>query len=208
MQVFEASLRLLSPFMPFITEEIWHAIYEGKAPAQSIALTQYPVVDGGLAANGAAVAMPVLQSLITEVRALRKEIGVEEKALTPITISAGGAARKALDENQTIIQRLARVDSIAFVDTIDAGSLKRSTPDFEVSVVYEKEIDVAAERERLTKEIAKIEKGLISAEKQLGNEAFLAKAPANIVEGLKKQESENRLLLAKARAALEALPAE
>ena len=67
--------------------------------------------------------------------------------------------------------------------------------------IYERTIDVAAERERLTKEIAKYEKGLISAERQLGNEGFLAKAPAKVVEGLKKQEAETRLLLEKARGA-------
>jgi len=67
---------------------------------------------------------------------------------------------------------------------------------------------VAAERDRLTKDIAKFEKGVAAAERQLGNEGFLAKAPAHIVEGLKKQESETRLLLDKARAALAALPSE
>jgi valyl-tRNA synthetase len=67
-------------------------------------------------------------------------------------------------------------------------------------------IDLAAERERLTKDIARYEKGLAAAERQLGNEGFLAKAPAHVVEGLKKQEAETRLLLEKARAALEALP--
>jgi valyl-tRNA synthetase len=76
----------------------------------------------------------------------------------------------------------------------------------DIAVVYDKQIDIPAERERLTKEIAKLEKALASAEKQLGNDAFLAKAPANIVEGLKKQEAENRQLLEKARAALDALP--
>ena len=73
-------------------------------------------------------------------------------------------------------------------------------------VEFEKHIDVPAERERLTRDIAKYEKGLAAAERQLGNESFLAKAPAQVVEGLKKQESETRLLLEKARAALEALP--
>ena len=71
---------------------------------------------------------------------------------------------------------------------------------------YESAMDVPAERDRLTKEIAKYEKGLAAAERQLGNAGFLAKAPANVVEGLKKQESETRLLLEKAKAALEALP--
>jgi valyl-tRNA synthetase len=76
----------------------------------------------------------------------------------------------------------------------------------DVVVEYEAQIDVPAERERLTKDIAKYEKGLASAERQLGNEGFLAKAPAQIVEGLKKQEAETRLLLEKARAAISALP--
>ena len=75
----------------------------------------------------------------------------------------------------------------------------------DVQVVYERQIDIPAERERLTKEIAKLEKNLASAERQLGNESFLAKAPANIVEGLKKQEAENRELLTKAQSALAAL---
>jgi valyl-tRNA synthetase len=83
-----------------------------------------------------------------------------------------------------------------------------SHPDFDLGIKYERTIDVPAERERLTKDIAKYEKGLASAERQLGNEGFLAKAPAQVVEGLKKQEAETRLLLEKARAALAALPPE
>jgi len=86
-----------------------------------------------------------------------------------------------------------------------SGSNVRSNPDFEVQVLYEKKIDIPAERERLTKDIAKYEKGVTSAERQLGNESFLAKAPAQVVEGLKKQEAETRLLLEKARFALENL---
>ena len=80
--------------------------------------------------------------------------------------------------------------------------ISRSTrrPSFDVDVDYEATIDVPAERERLTRDIAKYEKGLAAAERQLGNESFLAKAPSNVVEGLKKQESETRLLLEKARA--------
>ena len=70
------------------------------------------------------------------------------------------------------------------------------------------QIDVPAERERLNKEIVRYEKGLASAERQLSNEAFLKKAPPQVVEGLKKQEAETRLLLEKARAALNALPKE
>ena len=75
-------------------------------------------------------------------------------------------------------------------------------------MIHEKKIDLTAERERLTKDIARYEKGMAAAERQLGNEGFLSKAPPQVVEGLKKQEAETRLLLDKARTALTALPEE
>ena len=203
-QVFEAALRLLSPFMPFLTEELWHAIYNGNPPARSIALTPYPRSTGW--DLRVFPEMHLVQEFITEIRALRKEIGVEEKAMVPVELRTDAASRRIAEENRGIIERLARVSEVRFVDQIAGGLAEHSTPAFDVAVVYEKKIDVAAERERLTKDIAKYEKGLAAAERQLGNEAFLAKAPAHIVEGLKKQEAETRLLLEKARAALNALP--
>jgi valyl-tRNA synthetase len=80
-----------------------------------------------------------------------------------------------------------------------------SAADFDIEPLYEREIDIPAERERLTRDLAKYEKGLIAAERQLGNEAFMAKAPAHIVEGLCKQAAETRTLYDKAKAALDAL---
>jgi valyl-tRNA synthetase len=202
--VFEASLRLLSPIMPFITEELWHAVYDGNPPAKSIALAGYPMGDEHLD-HAALVDMGALQSLIVEIRALRKEIGVEEKASTPIEVRIDAGMRSVLNENSTIVERLARVSELRIVDQITAGLSKHSTFSFDVAVIYERTVDIAAERERLTKDIAKYEKGLMSAERQLGNESFLEKAPAKIVEGLKKQEAEMRMLLEKALAALENL---
>jgi valyl-tRNA synthetase len=200
--VFEAALRLLSPFMPFITEEIWHALYDGNPPARSIALTQYPKGDAAQETSSAIPAMELLQSLIVEIRALRKEIGVEEKAVTPIEARIDSEIQSVIEKNRVIVERLAKVSNVRFVQEITVGLPKRSTPSFDVAIVYERTIDVAAERERLAKEIAKYEKGVASAERQLSNETFLSKAPAHVVEGLKKQEAETRLLLEKARAAL------
>jgi len=209
--VFEAALRLLSPFMPFITEELWHAVYDGEPPAHSIALASYP----GIAKRDtediareaiAQLEMFTIQSLVTETRALRKESGVEEKASTPILLRADQDDHKVIERNRTIVERLARVSNIEFVDQIPTGLSKHSTFKFDVAVIYERTIDIPAERERLTKDIAKYEKGLAAAERQLGNEGFLAKAPPQVVEGLKKQEAETRLLLEKARATLAALP--
>ena len=203
-QVFEAALRLLSPFMPFLTEELWHAVYDGEPPAKSIALTRYP--QASYSDENALNAMRLLQELIVKVRALRKEIGVEEKASAPIEVRANATDKQFITANSAIVERLARVSEVRFVSEITAGFSKHSTPEFDLAVVYERTVDVAAERERLTRDIAKYEKGMAAAEKQLGNPGFVAKAPAHIVEGLKKQAAETQLLLDKARAALTALP--
>ncbi|HSU19716.1 MAG TPA: class I tRNA ligase family protein, partial [Acidobacteriaceae bacterium] len=208
--VFEAALRLLSPFMPFVTEELWHALYAqlGKeTPAKSIALTRYPQA-GDFASDQASVsAMNVLQELIVTVRALRKDLGVPEKESAPVQVHASNRIAALADANQDMLAKLARVSAVELVHEPLKGNNARATANFDVAVVYERQIDVAAERERLQKEIAKYDKGLQAAERQLGNEGFVAKAPAHIVEGLKKQAAETRGLKEKAEAALASLPA-
>jgi valyl-tRNA synthetase len=206
--VFEAALRLLSPFMPFLTEEIWHAVYDGKPPAKSIALTQFPQANFASEVWNphSLVEMHALQNLITEIRGLRKEIGVEEKVVVPIEIRTDAASSKIVDDNREIVERLAKVSELRLVSEISAGLAKHSTPAFDVAVIYQRTIDVAAERERLTKECARLEKLVANDERALVDPGFTGKAPAHIVEGRKKQLAENRLLLEKATAALDALP--
>ncbi len=204
--VFESALRLLSPFMPFITEEIWHALYNQQPPAKSIALTRYPQPADFPADPVAASAMQTMQDLITTIRALRKELGVPEKESTPIHLHASNRIVALADANQDMLSRMARVASIEFVATPLSGANARSTADFDVAVLYERQIDIPAERERLTKDLAKYEKGLEAANRQLNNESFMAKAPAHIVEGLRKQHAETKTLYDKTKSALEALP--
>jgi len=207
-EVFENALRLLSPFMPFITEEIWHALYNNAPPAKSIALTRYPQPADFPADPIAESAMKTLQDLIVTVRGLRKELGVPEKEATPISLYAGNRILALADANSDMLTRMARVQSVEFASEPLTGSNARSTSDFDVAVIYERTIDVPAERERLTKDLAKYEKGLTAAERQLGNEAFMAKAPAHIVDGLRKQSAETKILHDKTKAALDALPPE
>jgi valyl-tRNA synthetase len=107
-----------------------------------------------------------------------------------------------------MLSRLARVDAVEPALATLTGNNARSTSAFDVAILYERQIDVAAERERLTKDLAKYNKGLEAADKQLGNEGFIARAPAHIVEGLRKQHTETLALKQKAEAALAALPAE
>jgi valyl-tRNA synthetase len=207
--VYEAALRLLSPFMPFITEEIWHALHAKlgvAAPAKSIALTRYPRPTDYPSDSAAERDMTLLQELIVTVRGLRKELQVPEKEAAPIRVfSPDLTAATLATAHADMLARMARVSSVEVSATALTGQGMRSTPQFDVQVVYERQIDVAAERERLTKDLAKYQKGLDAADRQLSNEAFTAKAPAHIIEGLRKQSSETRTLFDKTKAALDAL---
>ncbi len=203
--VFEAALRLLSPFMPFITEEIWHALWAssdaGVAPGKSVALTRFPMASDCLKDEASAVTMESLQEVIVAVRGLRKEISVPEKEAVPMRIFGEPAAEIA-SVHARVLAKMARVSAVEIAGGALSGSGARSTAGFDVQVVYERVIDVAAERERLTKDLAKFEKGLTAANRQLGNEAFMGKAPAHIVDGLRKQAAETQMLFEKATAAL------
>ncbi len=194
--LFEASLRLLHPVMPFITEEIWHAMYDGTPPLKSIALAAYPVAEETQIDLAAETKMAILQDLIVTVRNLRAELKVEPKVKVPIEVFAHEAEIRAMmEQNLAAIERLAGVEKVTFVESSLANLPgARSTSRFDVHIVYEKKIDVAAECERLKKELEKIEKEIANGQRQLSNEQFLAKAPAKVVEGLKARAVELRVL--------------
>jgi len=202
--LFDSSLRMLHPVMPFITEEIWHAMYDGTPPLKSIALAAYPTADEKQIDLGAETDMAILQDLIVSVRNLRAELKVEPKVKVPIQVFAQEPAmRRLFQQNLAAIERLASVEKITFVEkSLEKLPGARSTSRFDVHVVYEKKIDVAAERERLTKELEKIEKEQANGQRQLSNEQFLAKAPAKVVEGLKTRAEELRVLREKTLAKL------
>jgi valyl-tRNA synthetase len=225
--LFEASLRMLHPFMPFITEEIWHAIYAEKSSIRSIAFAPYPgsrlsidiklvesrfmqlgVGNYRIIPQGQSLThMAILQELIVNVRTLRAELKVEQKLRIPIQVFARDPETWILvEQNRDAILRLANVESITQVEQSVANQPpSRGTVRFDVRVVYEKKIDVAAERERLTKELESMEKELVNGQGKLDNEQFRAKAPAHVVEGIRKRVQELELLIAKTKKRLEEL---
>jgi valyl-tRNA synthetase len=205
--LFDASLRMLHPVMPFITEEIWQAMYEGKPPQKSIAFAAYPQPDEKQFDLAAETEMAILQDLIVSVRNLRAELKVEPKVKVPIEVFAHQPdIRKMIEHNHGAVERLANVEKITFVEaSLSNKPGARSTARFDVHVIYERKIDVAAECERLKKELEKIEKGIMSGQKQLGNPTFVAKAPSSVVENLRKQQEELAILKEKTLAKMREL---
>ncbi|MFZ1918887.1 MAG: valine--tRNA ligase [Terriglobales bacterium] len=200
--LFDGALRLLHPVMPFITEEIWHAMYAGKPPLKSIAFAAYPQADDAQIDLATETQMAVLQDLIASVRNLRAELKVEPKVKVPIEVFAHEPEiRRLVEENRGAVERLGSVESVEFVESSLAKLAgARSTSRFDVHVVYERKIDVAAECERLKKELEKFEKEIANGERQLSNQGFLAKAPAKVVEGLRTRSEELKVLRAKTAA--------
>jgi valyl-tRNA synthetase len=202
--LFESALRLLHPIMPFITEELWQALSDGKPFVKSIALTTYPSPTSSHKDNAAEMDMLVLQDLIVNVRNLRAESRIEQKVKIPIEVFAYQPdIQEMLHQNRGAVERLANVEKITFSDNSLAKlPASRSTPRFDVRVVYEKKIDVEAERARLQKELERYEKEIANCERQLQNQEFLAKAPAHLVEGTRKRMQELAILIEKTRSKL------
>jgi len=205
--LFDASLRLLHPVMPFITEEIWQTIYEHKPVLKSIALAPYPQADEKQFNLAAETEMAILQDLIVSVRNLRAELKVEPKVKVPIEVFAHETdICTMIDHNHGAVERLANVEKIAFVESSLAKKAgARSTARFDVHVVYERKIDVGAECERQKKELDRLEKAIANGQRQLGNDQFLAKAPQNVVENLRKQQQELAVLKEKTASKLKEL---
>jgi valyl-tRNA synthetase len=198
---FESALRLLSPFMPFLTEELWHAVYDGAPPAKSIALSRFPLA--GALDSFAETEMTLLQELITTIRVARKDLAMPEKlpAETRIRTSAHDFE---LVKHALILQKLAFV-SVMSTHAIDPMLPRRATADFDVQVLFERVIDPAVEVARLLKEIEQLRNAIENASRQLSNEKFLSRAPSHVVEAMRLQQEQNVSLLEKKRAELDGL---
>ena len=115
-----------------------------------------------------------------------------------------GIARNLPDGS---VEVLAQGDAAA-VQAMARSLAHRAAPTFDVAVVYEKPVDAKAERDRLTKELAKLQKEKENSDRQLANDAFLAKAPVQVVEGIRRRNAELTTLIQRTRAALDGLPPE
>lgn len=202
LRVLETILRLAHPIMPFITEEIWQTIgpMSGRT-GPSIMLEAYPKAQPNKIDEASEDWVALLKQAVDACRSLRGEMSISPAARVPL-IAAGDAEK--LTKYAPYLKALAKLEDVAVVaDLPEADAPVMLVDDFKLMLKVE--IDVAAEKERLGKEIARLENEINKANAKLGNESFVARAPAAVVEQEKARVAEFGASLEKLQAQLQKL---
>ncbi len=169
---FDAALRLLHPFMPFLTEELWHQLPQ-KAGAKSIALDQFPEAQGHWKNTNATADVAAIQEVVTALRNIRAELKLDPKKKVTADFSTSDAGTGDLAQaNRGAIERFAVLSELRFIPRQQLETKReavRSTATFEVRIAYSDAVDLAGEKARLRKEIDSLQKAITSKERQLGD---------------------------------------
>jgi len=207
---FDAALRLLHPFMPFLTEELWHQLPQ-RAGARSIALGAFPEAGSGWLNVPAERSVTFLQEIIGAVRNIRAEMKLDPKKKVQADLSVADAGLlRAAQENRDFLVRLALLSELRLTGEklAVAGGAARSSAEFDVRIAFAAEtVDVRAELLRVKKEIEGLEKAIASKQRQLGDATFLSRAPEKIVGGLRATVELQNIELGKLRERLQELQA-
>jgi valyl-tRNA synthetase len=184
--VFELILKMLHPFMPFLTEELW----EARGGAGVLALGSWPEgADLSDAASEAEIGWVV--DLISEVRSVRSEMGVPAGAQVPIVlVSPSAGTRTRIEAWGETIRRLARVSEISAAEVAPEQSLQLIVRGEVAALPLTGIVDIAAETARLTKERGKLDGEIGKIDAKLGNADFLARAPEEVVEEQRERRAE------------------
>ena len=211
LQSFEILLKMLHPFMPFITEELWQALYD-RQPGESIMRAELHLPSATDADRKLCADFEVVKEVITAVRSVRsqKNIAPKEKLTLEIISNAQPAA-----DNQALplmgeraeglslaIAKMANLSSINTVTEKSSGSASFLVGTTEFAVPLGNLIDLDAERQKLEAELQRIEGFLVSVEKKLANERFVQNAPAAVVEMERKKKADAEQKIASIRESL------
>ncbi|MBE0575723.1 MAG: valine--tRNA ligase [Desulfuromonadales bacterium] len=198
--VLEVLLRLLHPFMPFVTEEIWQAL-PGERPCASIMRADYPDGSGLPTDVVGAERMELVMEVIRAIRNIRGEMDVPPgKQITALLDCKSDKAQKILEEGAAAIRVLGKVGKLVIGQVLDRAeqSATQVAGDVEISLPLAGLVDVAEEEKRLQKEIAKGQKDVDLFTRKLSNEKFVANAPEHVLEkdrGKLKDAEEKMMVL-------------
>ena len=205
----ETTMRLLHPFAPFVTEEIWQKLPKPPQLPGSLMITVFPRADQSYVDPVAEAEMKLVQDVAVGCRMLKATYGIAPAQPVPVGILASGDKRDMLERFKDAIERTARVK--ATVDpAFDPGGIAGKeviSSEVEIVMALGEQIEVAAEKARITKDIAKADKEIAGLEKKLANKDFLARAPEDVVAEQRTrlaEENARRQRLASALATLEA----
>jgi valyl-tRNA synthetase len=203
--VLETSLRLLHPFMPFITEEIWQ-LCKGQNPNKSIMLARYPEADDSLINKQAESTISFIEKMIMGVRNIRGEMNIPPSKPLPLFVKNTSPEQQAIIEsNATFIQALAKLEFIEQLTENPPPSATALADSAELFIPLAGLIDKTAETDRLNKEISKLQKDIERSEQKLSNPNYTDKAPANVVAKEREKLQQHQSSLDKLSAQLVAL---
>lgn len=204
----DAALRLLHPFMPFITEELWHQLPQ-PADAKSIALDAFPEARSEWKNPQAQEQFSLVQEVIIALRNIRADMKLDPKKKVAAEFSSADSnARSVIHANLDGIVRLASLSDLKMsaAAVAQSGGAVRSNSRFDVRIPYAAEtLDLAAETARLRKEIEGLDRAIASKERQLADQTFRARAPEKVVSGMEAALSQQKIELQKLRARLDEL---
>jgi len=194
--VLDQILKILHPFMPFVTEELWGSVAATRET--DLIVADWPAYPAEAANAAAAEEMDWVQELITGIRGVRSEMNVPAGAKIPLIFNDGSADDKArLEKHWDIIARMARLESYETDAEVPKGALQFVHKGAIVLLPLAGAMDLDAEKARLNKEIGKLSGYMTGLNKKLGNEKFVANAPADVVEGEKAKLADAETQLAK-----------
>jgi valyl-tRNA synthetase len=205
--VFEAALRLLHPVMPFVTEELWQRLTPARATRpKSIALAGYPEYQAEATDHAAERDMQLLQEIVGSARNLVRDLGLDPKQQHEGALYSSGAAAAVAGAQMEAVQKLAglRLEIHPGTAPTGGGGVKRSTTEFDL-VLKVPAAQTEVQRKRLEKEIEQLEKVIANSHRQLGDQKFLGRAPAAVVDSLRQKLTEYESQLTKSRDALAGL---